>query len=167
MQNIEISRIVVLPTRQRREFSPEKLIALQSSIWAVGLQNPIVVRRPHDGENFGSTMWVLVSGERRLRAVRDMNEFGEQVRYEGINVDVGYIPATLDTELQPLPARKAELEENLRRENLTWQEESAALAEIAKVESELAKAAGTPQPTPTELAEEYLPPKRGGFDGGI
>ena len=42
-------------------------------------------------------------------------------------------------ELAPLPARKAELEENLRRENLTWQEESAALAEIAKVESELAE----------------------------
>src|ERR1700704_4610131 len=99
MQNIEISKIIVLPTRQRREFAPDRLLALQSGIAAVGLQNPIVVRRPHNGENLGPTMWVLVSGERRLRAVRDMNEFGEEVRYEGSPCAVGTIPATLDSDL--------------------------------------------------------------------
>lgn len=163
MQNIEISKIIVLPNRQRHEFAPERLLALQSSIGAVGLQNPIVVRRPHNGENFGPTMWVLVSGERRLRAVRDMNEFGEVVKYEGILVEPGQIPATLDSDLPPLPARKAELEENLRRENLTWQEETAAIAEITRVETELAKAEGRPAPAMSDLAEDYLSPKRSGM----
>src|SRR6267378_7817074 len=59
MQSIEIARIVVLPDRQRREFAPEKLIALQSSIAKIGLQHPIVVRRPHNGENFYAEMWIL------------------------------------------------------------------------------------------------------------
>lgn len=168
MQHIEIAKIIVLPNRQRREFPPDRLMALQSSILAVGLQNPIVVRRPtvEEGGEDVILKVILVSGERRLRAVRDMNEFGEVVRYEGKPVEPGYIPATFDLELAPLPARKAELEENLRRENLTWQEESAALAEIAKVEGELAEAAGAPQPSNAELAEEYLPPRRGGFEGG-
>ena len=166
MQIIKIDQIVVLPNRQRREFPPERLMALQSSIGMIGLQNPIVVRRPHNGENFSPTMWVLVSGERRLRAVRDMNEFGEEVSYESIPLAPGFIPATLDAELAPLPARRAELEENLRRENLTWQEESSALAEIARVEAALADEAGVAAPTNAKIAEEYLPPKRSGFEGG-
>lgn len=158
MQNIAIAKITVPTTRQRREFPPEKLLALQSSIGAVGLQNPIVVRW-HDSER---GQYVLVSGERRLRAVRDMNEFGEPVRYEGTLVDPGFIPATLDLELPPDLAQKAELEENLRRENLTWEEETAAIAAIASLEARLAREAGTPAPSNAELAEDYLPPKRGG-----
>jgi DNA modification methylase len=161
MRNIEIERIIILPTRQRREFSPEKLLALQSSISKVGLQNPIVVRKPSDGEG-PSTHWVLVSGERRLRAIMDMNDFGEGVRYESQTVDPGYVPATLDTELPPLVAAKAELEENLRRENLTWEEETAAIAQVVRLEGELAKAAGTPVPANADIAEDYLPPKRSG-----
>jgi site-specific DNA-methyltransferase (adenine-specific) len=166
VQIIDIARIIILPNRQRREFDPERLQGLQSSIGKVGLQNPVVVRSPHNGENIADGMWVLVSGERRLRAVRDMNEFGEEVRYEGRPLAPGTVPATLDTELAPLPARKAELEENLRRENLTWQEETAAIAEIAAVEAKLAADSGSPSPNNTELAMEYLPPKRGGFEGG-
>jgi DNA modification methylase len=161
MQLIDIASIAVLPDRQRREFPPEKLLALQSSILKVGLQNPIVVRR---GAN-GASEWILVSGERRLRAVKDMHEFGEEVRYESSVVPAGLIPATLDTDLPPLLAAKAELEENLRRENLTWEEETAAIAKIAGVEAELARASGTAPPSDSELAEEYLTPKRGGFEG--
>jgi DNA modification methylase/ParB-like chromosome segregation protein Spo0J len=163
MQIIDIARIIILPNRQRREFDPERLQGLQSSISKVGLQNPIVVRSPHNGENIVDGMWVLVSGERRLRAVRDMNEFGEEVRYEGRPLAPGTVPATLDTELQPLPARRAELEENLRRENLTWQEETAAIAEITKVENDLAKEEGRPAPALADLADDYLSPKRSGM----
>lgn len=158
MQIIEISSITILPDRQRREFAPDRMLALQSSIAKIGLQNPVVVRR---GGN-GSTPWILVSGERRLRAIRDMNDFNEEVRYESVLVPPGFIPATTDTELAPLPARKAELEENLRRENLTWEEETSAIAAIAAVEGQLAADAGRPAPTNAELAEDYLPPKRAG-----
>jgi DNA modification methylase/ParB-like chromosome segregation protein Spo0J len=166
MQIIDIARIIILPNRQRREFDPERLQGLQSSIGKVGLQNPIVVRLPTAEEApVNAQRWVLVSGERRLRAVRDMNEFGEEVRYEGRALDPGQIPATLDIELAPLPARKAELEENLRRENLTWQEETAAIAEIDAVERKLAAANGTPAPALSDLAEDYLPPKRQGMEG--
>lgn len=165
MQIIDIARIIILPNRQRREFDPERLQGLQASISKVGLQNPIVVRIPTADEAPKNTfMWVLVSGERRLRAVKDMNEFGEEVRYEGRPLDPGQIPATLDIELAPLPARKAELEENLRRENLTWQEETAAIAEIARVERELARDSGAPPPSNGQIAEDYLPPKRAGTD---
>jgi len=164
MQIIDIARIIILPNRQRREFDPERLQGLQSSIGKVGLQNPIVVRLPTAEEApLSSQGWVLVSGERRLRAVRDMNEFGEAVRYEGRALDPGQIPATLDTELKPLPARRAELEENLRRDNLSWQEETAAIAEITQVENDLAKAEGRPAPAISDLADDYLAPKRAGM----
>lgn len=162
MKIVPIDKIVVLPNRQRRAFPPDKLLALQSSIGSVGLQNPIVVR----WHNTIPGQYILVSGERRLRAIRDMNEFNEPVRYEGTVVDPGFVPATLDLELPPLLAAKAELEENLRRDNLTWEEETAAIAEIVQVDAQLARERGDLPTHFADIAEEFLPPKRAGFDTG-
>lgn len=155
MQILKISDITILPGRQRREFDPIKMVALQGSITKIGLQNPIVVRK--EGEK-----WILVSGERRLRAIKDCNEFNEPVRHGLETIPPGYIPTTDFGDLPPLLAKKCELEENIRRENLSWQEETAAFAEIAAVESEMAELDGRSTPTAADLADEYLAPKRSG-----
>lgn len=97
--SIQISSITVLrDERQRREIDSTDL---QSSIRQHGLINPIVVRQ--DGVNL-----VLVTGERRLDACTKLG-WTE-------------IPARFFSDLSPHEAQIIELEENIKRKDLTWQE---------------------------------------------
>jgi len=95
-----INLIHVSAERQRKRF--DDIESLASSIARNGLIHPIVIRR--DGE--------LVAGERRLLAHRQLGRTEIQVQF-------------LD-ELSREEAYLIELEENLRRRNLTWQEECHA-----------------------------------------
>src|ERR1041385_4298649 len=61
LQRVPISRIRPNPFQPRREFRPEELAELASSLSASGLLQPITVRRKGDA-------FELVTGERRLRA---------------------------------------------------------------------------------------------------
>ena len=47
-------------------------------------------------------------------------------RFDGQVVPLGYVPCTTLGELDTLQAWEAELEENIRRVDLTWQEQAAA-----------------------------------------
>ena len=65
LQRINISRIRPNPFQPRREFDPEALAELESSIRTSGLLQPITVRKT--GELFE-----LITGERRLRAATNL-----------------------------------------------------------------------------------------------
>lgn len=65
VKEISVDLIVVNPFQPRRHFSPDELEELASSIKAVGLIHPPVVRPREDGITFE-----LISGERRFRAVQ-------------------------------------------------------------------------------------------------
>ena len=74
---IEVSAIVVGGDNPRELFSDDKLAELAESIRVHGLQQPLVVRRAPfaaDGlsvkESAAADVYVLVAGERRLRAVK-------------------------------------------------------------------------------------------------
>jgi ParB family chromosome partitioning protein len=97
------------PKQPRSEFDAESLDALAASIEAIGLLQPIVVRKDADG-------YVLVAGERRLRAVR-------QVGMESISA---VIRDGADDEANLTEA----LVENLQREDLNILEEAAAFQEL-------------------------------------
>ena len=61
---LPIQSISPNPDQPRRVFSQEELEELAASIRALGLLQPLTVRRGTDGG------WELVAGERRLRAAK-------------------------------------------------------------------------------------------------
>lgn len=97
IQFIEVARISPNPFQPRANFNPDSLAELENSIREKGVIQPITVRRHEDG-------YQLIAGERRLRAVRDL--------------DVATIPAYIldirtDEEMMELS-----IIENIHREDL-------------------------------------------------
>jgi DNA modification methylase/ParB-like chromosome segregation protein Spo0J len=126
MRQIPITDILIKPERQRQEFDPQALQELVSSIEENGLMHPPVLRSE-------AGQWVLVAGERRLKAVSQIWELGGKFRHDNQEVDEGCIPFTNIGELSVLQAEEAELDENLKRKDLTWQEHAAAVARLHKL----------------------------------
>lgn len=111
IESYHVSDIVVLPSRQRKELGDIQELA--NSIATHGLMNPIIIRR--NGE--------LVAGERRLRAVKSLGWDMVLVHY----ID----------ELSAEDAFAIELEENIKRKALTWDEEVAAIAKYHAMQQNL------------------------------
>lgn len=125
MNHVPIEAIVIRANRQRQEFEPEALQELKNSIEDVGLMHPPVLRRE-------GIEWVLVAGERRLRAIKEIWELGGSFKCDGefftpSDMSVPYVNLG---DLDPLAAEEAELDENLKRRDLTWQEHAAAVARL-------------------------------------
>ena len=102
--------------RQRREIVTDDL---ESSIARRGVISPIIIQR--DG--------TLIAGERRVEASRKLG--------------LPDIPARYADELSPLEAQIIELEENIKRKDLTWQDHTRALQRIHSLYTDLAAAEGT------------------------
>lgn len=132
MHTLHINEVVVPEYRQRRQFDPGALLELQESIESIGLLQAIVVREGN----------VLVAGERRLRACKELYALDGRVKYSGTFVPVNHVPVVDLGSLVPLAAMEAELEENIRREDLTWQEKATALAKLHELRSAQARAHG-------------------------
>lgn len=120
MKTIPISSIL-LTNRQRRHFDEKAITALATSINKKGLLHPIVL------QNDSAT---LVAGERRCRAVTSLADLFTGITHDGLEVAEGSIPYVTLRELSPDDLIEAELEENILRENLTWQEEADAIAKL-------------------------------------
>lgn len=126
MNLLLISDIIVKPNRQRTEFDPDAMQDLRASIEDRGLLHPPVLRRE-------GASWVLVAGERRLRAIAEIFELGGGFRCNGEPVPEGMCPFTNLGDLSYLEAEEAELDENLRRVDLTWQEHASATSRLHKL----------------------------------
>lgn len=148
MKVIPFDRLIVPENRQRRTFDEKKLQDLAQSIRTKGLLHPPVVRP--EGENY-----VLVAGERRSRAIRSLSEVNIPFTCDGITVSPNHFPVTLISELSSLDLREAELEENTHREDLSWQDQAAAIAELDELRRTQKAAQGIPhtaRDTATEIA---------------
>ena len=146
MQFVKISEVQVEPNRFRKTIEEESLQELAESILEHGLLHPLVVRSTPDGLK-------LVSGERRLRAIDRLYSQGKTIRFGDVEVPQGCVPV-LVVDRPELQARAMELEENLRRVDLPWQERVAAIAavhEMKRAECE----DWTLRDTAELLAEEY------------
>lgn len=133
LQRIPTSRIRPNPFQPRREFDPSALAELEASIRVNGLLQPITVRRK--GE-----MYELVAGERRLRAVT--------------NLQWKEVPAVVrDFDDQTLLVLA--LVENLQRTDLNTIEEARGyqrlLGEFSLTHQEVAEAVGKDRSTITNL----------------
>lgn len=126
MRTIPISDVQIAENRQRQEFDPDAMQELINSIEERGLMHPIVLRAGASGEH------VLVAGERRLRAIREIFDLGGKFICDGAeySADSLLIPYTFLGDLSPLEYEEAELDENLKRKDLTWQEHAAAVARL-------------------------------------
>ena len=133
LQRIPTARIRANPFQPRREFDPAALAELEASIRSSGLLQPITVRRKGDG-------YELMAGERRLRAVR--------------NLDWKEVPAVV-REFDDQTLLVLALVENLQRSDLNAIEEARGyqrlLGEFSLTHQEVAEAVGKDRSTITNL----------------
>lgn len=146
---VHATSIVVKPRRQRREHDLAKQNELQESIRASGLLMAPVIRYEGDTP-------VLVAGERRLRAILDLYELGGCFRYDGCDVPDWMVPVTLLSELGEIAAEEAELDENIRRVDLSWQERCDAVARLESLRNKQNAAEGASAVTTDDLVREII-----------
>lgn len=124
---LPVEDIAPNPDQPRRVFSQPELEELAASIQALGVLQPLTVRRRENG-------WELVAGERRLRAAR----------LAGLR-QVPCLPVQVDRQSSSLLA----LVENLQRRDLDFWEEALALRQILDTyhlsQEELARRVGRSQ----------------------
>lgn len=125
MNTILISEVVV-KDRQRQEIGPKKLQELATSIHSKGLLHAPVLSREADGT------LRLRAGERRLRAMDSLHTSNLSFQYNGELVPENHIPFVLTSDLSETDLFELELEENIKREDLTWMEETEAKANLHK-----------------------------------
>lgn len=170
MRTIPISDIQIAENRQRQEFEPEAMQELITSIEERGLMHPIVLRTDEVGQTF------LVAGERRLRAIQEIFALGGHFICDGAiySSETGEVPYTFLGDLSPLEYEEAELDENLKRKDLTWQEHAAAVARLHELRdaqkkqliSEQAEATGTaPAPHAAQTVADTARELTGRSDG--
>jgi ParB family chromosome partitioning protein len=108
-ETISVADIDPNPEQPRDDFDEQALESLAASIEAIGLLQPIVVRRSGD-------RYVLVAGERRLRASK--------------MAGLESIPVVLRAETDGRTNLMEALVENLQREDLSVLEEAAAYRQL-------------------------------------
>jgi len=145
--------IQVSPDRQRQFFDPERLAELQSSIERIGLIQPLVVAE--DG--------TLVAGERRLKSLSALHMLGCEVRFNGEVIPADTAPCLLPSEADAVMLFEIELEENIRRHDLTWQEQAEATRRLAEFRRQQATAQSQPLPTTADLSEEITGRRDGAY----
>lgn len=145
-----LTSIIVKPNRQRRNFDLASLQELGTSLGetAFGMLHPIVVEPAPDGKLY------LLAGERRFRATSLRADLGQTIRHAGAEVPLGSIPVSDIGALDPIDAFEAELEENIRREDLTIVEKAQATAQLLELRAAQAARDGRPAPTAADLARE-------------
>lgn len=121
---VSLDAVHVADNRQRKIFSLPQIEQLADSISARGLLHPPVVREAGDGS------YLLVAGERRLRAITSLSQLDIPFLCGGIEVPAGHIPVLPIGSLEPIAAKEAELEENIIRVDLSWQERAEATREL-------------------------------------
>jgi ParB family transcriptional regulator, chromosome partitioning protein len=120
-QNIELGTIQISQSNPRKTFDDEKINGLAKSIQTDGLLQNIVVQ-PIEGKE---GKYHIVSGERRVRAIRKLAEQGK------IASDYK-IPAIIRDDMDKDETLRIATVENVQRENLTPMEEAAAFAKLVK-----------------------------------
>lgn len=161
MKLIVTPHVAVADNRQRQHFSDDNLVALKESIVTIGLLHPIVVRAGEDGK------FTLVAGERRMRAIKMAHELGEPVKVGETVIPEGMYPCVTLGSLSETEAYEAELEENIRRDDLTWQERAAATARLMELRTLQAERSHQPPPTHVDIAEEITGERSGSYSNNV
>lgn len=109
--SLDPSKVIVLEDRQRKDLGD--LTELRLSIAELGQLQPIIVRRSAPDET--TAQWILIAGERRLRCCIAL-----EIQVKAL--DFG--------SLSLIAQQLIELEENVKRKDLSWEEKAAAICKI-------------------------------------
>jgi site-specific DNA-methyltransferase (adenine-specific) len=150
MHLIPSDQITILQNRQRKLIDSTSLVELATSIQSIGLIHPLVVRREGD-------LIILVAGERRLKAIQTIWAMGESFTHAAEAIPEGQVPCTNVQDLALLDAMEMELEENIRRQDLSWQEKAEATSQLFELRRLQAEKRGHIPPTPVEFSREAYP----------
>ena len=132
---------LIIPDRQRKEISPSHIKSLKTSILTKGLLHPLVLRG--DGRT-------LVAGKCRSKALIELHQDGHQFFCNGKVVPADKLPFVhLSADLPPDMIAEAELEENIFRLGLPWEDENEAIVLIHKL-----RATHNPSQTLSDTARE-------------
>lgn len=129
MALIPFDSIDIPPDRQRKLFDTDAIEELADSIEAIGLLQPPILEEAPDGR------YILRAGERRFRAIQRLNDQRRPFKQAGEAIPAGFLPASLIPSSTPLLAFQIELEENIIRRDLSWQERAAAVARLAELKA--------------------------------
>jgi DNA modification methylase len=159
---IHIDQVLIAPTRQRtfRSEQDHQDLLVSISEGEAGLIHAPMLWK--DGDKF----W-LVAGEGRLKVIREMNELGMPLRYEGEVVEEGMIPYTLIGGATPAGRYEAEFDENVRRTQLTVAERASATACLFELKRMKAEQEGLPAPTIQDLAMDINGSSKGDYQTNI
>ncbi|MDE0330984.1 MAG: DNA methyltransferase [Nitrospinae bacterium] len=144
--------VIVADTRIRRKFDETKIRELADDIASNGLYHPPVLR------SVGET-YHLVAGERRLRAIKLLQQEKREFICDGLTISPPLLPFNLIKDLSDADALEVEINENLLRVDLDWKDVVSARARLLELRKE--------QPlseTAKELAETSGMSERGAHD---
>jgi DNA modification methylase len=148
VHRIPLSQLVVPKDRQRKEHTPEAIIELGDSIDSYSLLHPLVICK-NDNEEI-----VLIAGWRRLNAIKYLWETGRAVHCGREVFPEGELPCNYLGEIDPIEAFAIELEENIKREDLSWQDRAQATNRLLEIRKMQAERDGKPVPTVKDISEE-------------
>lgn len=146
---IPLSTILV-EARQRTTFDAVKLNDLRNSLrQRRRLLNAIIVEPlTEDAAPFTHR---LICGERRMRAMQTMHEEKLEIRYDAITIPRDCIAAVSISDLSLIDRLRSEFDENVIRDDLTWQDRDRALFTMHQAELTI-----NPDTTITAMAEELV-----------
>lgn len=142
--------IIIKANRQRDDIDQSYVMELATSIEKNTLLHPPVVRVVDE-------QFILTVGECRIRALRHLWFKNKEVRCGGQVIPKGFVPCFNLGDLDPIDAEEAELEENIRRKDLTWAQRANAIARLADLRARQAALLGRPFPTVATLTKELRP----------
>lgn len=147
-RTVRYKDILIPEGRQRREHKSEHIVDLANSIMRSSLLHPPIVRVNEQGQ------MLLVGGECRMKAIDYLWNMGGKLRYANTEFAEGELPVSDIGELDPVDAYEAELEENIRRLDLSWQDRADATAKLFDLRSLQAKEGRRPVPTVASISAE-------------
>ena len=126
MKTIAIADVII-PPRQREKHAPAHIADLKLSIQTKGLLHPPVLTSSNQ----------LVAGMGRFQAVKELHEDGLAFSCDNEPVELGRLPYLSIGDLSPADLAEAELEENLLRADLSWQEQTQARVLVLNLRRQL------------------------------
>jgi DNA modification methylase len=139
---------IEIPDRQRVQHAPAHIKDLKSAILSKGFLSPILLsEQPGAAKPFR-----LIAGMGRLTAVTELAADSTQISFERDLLPLNRIPYVTIGDLSPADLAEAELQENVLRAQLSWQEENDARVLIHKLRTEQ-NPGQTQRDTAKELAE--------------
>jgi site-specific DNA-methyltransferase (adenine-specific) len=139
---IPLAHLKLQPTRQRKEIPNEHIVELAKSIKENGLLHAPIV----------SPDFTLITGDCRRRALELLTEQGAPYYYNGQEVLPAYVPIIITHLTAEVDLFRIELEENLRRKNLSHVDQAVAIADLHRMNQKLHGPGVTLKDTGMELA---------------